>query len=308
MLNEIDLSRVDLNLLVLFEAVLAERHVGRTAARLRLTPSAVSHGLGRLRRMLNDPLFLKNPKGVVPTARASLLAAPIAEVLAGARRVIGGAGEFDPKTSVRRFVVGAPDAVAAVLVSRLIVGVRRAAPFVDLAFRNVLPPWDAAFADLDRRALDVALLPCTSAPARFAARVLFDEPFVITMRRGHTLGRAPSLERYCAAEHVLVSLLGDPSGHVDFALAKRGLSRRISLIVPTFMMALAVVGETDLVSALPRMLVRAYAKRFGVVAGRVPLAVDESPVQAFAPAVALADGGVAWLLDQLRAAVAQEAK
>ena len=70
MLNEIDLSRADLNLLVLFEAVLEERHVGRAAERLNLSASAVSHGLGRLRRLLNDPLFLRTPKGVVPTARA----------------------------------------------------------------------------------------------------------------------------------------------------------------------------------------------------------------------------------------------
>jgi DNA-binding transcriptional LysR family regulator len=74
MLNGIDLSRTDLNLLVLFEAVLEELHVGRAAERLNLSASAVSHGLGRLRRLLNDPLFLKTPKGVVPTERAKELA------------------------------------------------------------------------------------------------------------------------------------------------------------------------------------------------------------------------------------------
>ena len=96
MLNAVDLSRADLNLFVLFETVLTERHVGRAADRLNLTPSAVSHGLGRLRRLLNDPLFLKTPKGVIPTARAAQLAAPIAEVLARARSVVGAAGPFDP--------------------------------------------------------------------------------------------------------------------------------------------------------------------------------------------------------------------
>jgi DNA-binding transcriptional LysR family regulator len=82
MLNEIDLSRADLNLLVLFEEVMRERNVGRAASRLNLTASAVSHGLGRLRRLLNDPLFLRTPKGVVPTQRAEELAEPIAEILA----------------------------------------------------------------------------------------------------------------------------------------------------------------------------------------------------------------------------------
>src|SRR5919108_2458436 len=102
MLNEIDLSRTDLNLLVLFEVVLKEQHVGRAARKLNLSPSAVSHGLGRLRRLLNDPLFLRTPKGVVPTARATELAAPIADVLARIRGVMATAAPFDPSTSTRR--------------------------------------------------------------------------------------------------------------------------------------------------------------------------------------------------------------
>src|SRR5712672_9652 len=87
MLNEINLARADLNLLTLFEVILSERHVGRAALRLNLTPSAVSHGLGRLRRLLNDPLFLRTPKGVMPTARASALAEPIADLRSEERRV-----------------------------------------------------------------------------------------------------------------------------------------------------------------------------------------------------------------------------
>src|ERR671927_1845097 len=99
MLHKIDLSRADLNLLVLFEVVLDARHVGRAAERLNLTPSAVSHGLGRLRRLLSDPLFLRTPKGVVPTARAMELAAPIAEVLARVRSVLTTAEPFDATKS-----------------------------------------------------------------------------------------------------------------------------------------------------------------------------------------------------------------
>ncbi len=85
MLNEIDLSRADLNLLTLFEVVLRERHVGRAAARLNLSPSAISHGLKRLRVLLNDPLFLRTPKGLVPTARAAQLSKPVPDVPARVR-------------------------------------------------------------------------------------------------------------------------------------------------------------------------------------------------------------------------------
>ena len=100
MLHEIDLSRADLNLLVLFETVLRERHVGRAATRLHLSASAVSHGLGRLRRLLKDPVFLRTPKGVVPTARALELAAPVADVMAGARSILATSTPFDPSGKV----------------------------------------------------------------------------------------------------------------------------------------------------------------------------------------------------------------
>src|SRR5690349_3050479 len=110
MLNQIDLSRIDLNLLVLFESVLREANVGRAAAALNLSPSAVSHGLGRLRRMMNDPLFLRTPRGVVPTARAQDLAPRIAEVLQQIRSMLAAAEPFDPATSARRFRLGVGDA------------------------------------------------------------------------------------------------------------------------------------------------------------------------------------------------------
>src|SRR6266699_7343997 len=99
MLKLAHLARIDLNLLVLFQVVLDERHVGRAAGRLNLTPSAVSHGLGRLRRLLNDPLFLRTPKGVMPTARASALAEPIADLLERARNVLSSAEPFDAAKS-----------------------------------------------------------------------------------------------------------------------------------------------------------------------------------------------------------------
>src|SRR5262249_56029206 len=107
------LSRVDLNLLVLFHTVLEEGHVARAAGRLNLTPSAVSHAIGRLRHLLNDPLFLRTPKGVVPTARALELGEPVAEILARIGRVISSAVPFDPATSGRPFMISPPDPVLA---------------------------------------------------------------------------------------------------------------------------------------------------------------------------------------------------
>src|SRR5688572_30442434 len=223
MLNAIDLSRTDLNLLVLFEVVLEEGHVGRAADRLKLTPSAVSHGLGRLRRLLNDPLFLRTPKGVVPTARAIEMAQPIADILARIRGVLATAEPFDPATSKRRFTLGAPDGVSAVVLPPLLANLRRAAPNIDIGLRQLLPPpggvaperaWQPALEDLEARAIDVAIVPLRDVPARFLAQTLYEEEFVVAVRTGHSFVRDPTLDRFCAMSHLLVSLTGDPHGFV----------------------------------------------------------------------------------------------
>ena len=303
MLNKTNLARIDLNLLVLFEAVLEERHVGRAAIRLHVSPSAVSHGLGRLRRLMNDPLFLRQPKGVVPTERAKLLATPVADILDRARQVLANAEGFDPRKSVRRFVIGAPDAVTAVILPSLLEELRRDAPGIDLGVRNLVGQFQASLRELDERSLDVALLPIENIPARFVTRTLFeDEGFVIVRRAGHPIGKRLTLARYCAAPHVLISVSGDPHGMVDTILEKRGLSRRVMLTVSNFMQALAVVAESDLVAAIPRRFAARYAARYRVVVAEPPIPLMNAPVLAIAPQVATMDGGLTWLLGVLERA------
>lgn len=308
MVNRTDLSRVDLNLLVLFEVVLEERHVGRSADRLSLSSSAVSHGLGRLRRLLNDPLFMRTPKGVVPTDRAMELAGPVTDLLERARGVIATAEPFDPATSSRRFTVGAPDGVSAVVLPPLLDAVHRSAPGLDICLRQLSPTpgetsleraWRAAFTDLEAREVDIAIIPLEQVPARFHQRVLYEEDFVIVTRDGHPFGMDPTIERYCHMQHLVVSLAGDPQGFVDVALAELGRSRRVALTVPNFMFALAVVSETDLVAALPRRFVARYASHFGAVSHDPPMPLGRFRLTAVAPRAAMMDAGLRWLFDAL---------
>ena len=286
MLNEIDLSRTDLNLLVLFEVVLEERHVGRAADRLNLTPSAVSHGLGRLRRLLNDPLFLRTPKGVVPTARATELSGPVADVLARARSVISTAEPFDPATSTRRFTIGAA--------GWRVGGVAAAAARRTAQERARRRHQHASAAP------DAGGDPHPSAPGASPSpnwkRARWTSPSSrsTTFRRASIGERStrrtsssrcapdirsrkrPTLDRYCEMQHLVVSHAGDAHGFVDEILAGQGQSRRIALTVPNFMFALAVVAETDLISALPRRFAAMHAPRFGVVTVEAPLPLAAS--------------------------------
>jgi DNA-binding transcriptional LysR family regulator len=312
MLNAIDLSRADLNLFVLFEAVMDKRHVGRAAEALSLSPSAVSHGLSRLRRMLDDPLFLKTPKGVEPTDRANELAPVIADILARTRTVVSSAKPFDPTQSTRRFIIGAPDGISAVILPPLLARLGRAAPNVDIAIRQLLPKqgehepglaWRDALGELESRAMDVAIMPTADVPARFTAHALYEEDFVIAMRAKHPLARKLTLERYCAAEHLVVSETGDAFGFVDAALAKRKLARRVALTVPNFMFALATLANSDLISALPRSFVAIHGPIFGVIAKDPPdLKLPHFKLTLVAPTVALKDGGLAWLVSEIEAA------
>jgi DNA-binding transcriptional LysR family regulator len=311
MLNDIDLSRADLNLLVLFEAVMTSRHVGRAAGRLHLSPSAVSHGLGRLRAMLGDPLFLRTPKGVEPTDRATSLAPAIAGILAQVRSVVATAKPFDPATSTRRFVIGAPDGVSAVILPPLLQHLRRAAPKVGIAIRQVLPKageedpavaWRDTLTDMEARAMDAAVFPNTNAPTRFARHVLYEEDFVICMRAKHALARQLTLESYCGAQHLVVSETGDAHGFVDTALSKRRRSRRVALTVPNFMFALATLAETDLIAALPRRLVAVHARQFGVVARECPIKLPRFAIALVTPTAAMEDKGLAWLVTSLETA------
>ncbi len=308
MLNRIDLSRADLNLLYLFEVVLDERHVGRAAHRLNLTPSAVSHGLARLRSLLNDPLFVRTPKGVMPTARAMELAEPIADVLARVRSVIATAEPFDPATCKRRFTIGAPDGVSAVFLPPLLSELREQAPGIDISVRQLLPApggtspehaWRDVFADLEGGAMDIAVIPSSQMPARFHARIIYEEDFVIAMRTGHPFAENPTLEQYCRMQHLVVSFTGDTHGFVDEVLAKEGYSRRIELTVPSFMFALAVIAETDLISAMPRRFVARHAARFGVVCLEAPIPLTTFQLNAIAPKAAMMDAGIAWLFELL---------
>jgi DNA-binding transcriptional LysR family regulator len=303
MVNETNLSRIDLNLLVLFATVMKERHVGRAAERLNLSPSAVSHGLKRLRRLLNDPLFLRTPKGMVPTTRATELGEPVSDILARIGHIVSTAEAFDPSTSRRRFTIGAPDGVSAVLLPPLLDELQLSAPGIDLATRQLLPPnrtrglqtaWEPVLDELEAGTLDLAIVPLQSVPARFTRATLYEESFVIVTRAGHGYPKDPSLDQYCDMQHIVVSLTGDSHGMFDDYLTALGRSRRVAVTVSNFMQAMLMLSGTDFVTAVPRRLAETYAGRLYLEIAEIPLARPPDQILAVATKAAMMDRGVAW--------------
>jgi DNA-binding transcriptional LysR family regulator len=156
-----------------------------------------------------------------------------------------------------------------------------------------MPP--DALADLDARAADIVVQPINDVPPRFTSAVLYEESFVIAMRKGHPLGPRPSLKRYAAAGPVLMSPAGDPYGNMDVELKAHGLTRRVAVTAPNFLCALEIVCETDLIAAVPRRQAEAYAARIPIDFARPPLPLGRANIRVIAAKAAMADEGVAWL-------------
>ena len=308
MLNHAQLARTDINLLLLFDLLFEERNAGRAAARLNLSPSAISHSLRRLRTLLDDPLFLPTAKGMVPTERAEVLAPTIRDIVERVQSVVSNARGFDAATAVRRFRIGAPDGAVSVIVPRLVRQLERIAPGVDLSILHLLPrpgsiepleAWRDAHAEIEAGRLALAILPHPAGEARFHSAKLYFEDFVIVTRRGHPLGDAPSLDAFAAARHVLVSATGDSWGFVDRKLAGHGLERRIALTVPSFFMAVSAIASSDLVGALPRQFARHAHRSFDIAIAEPPLDLLSSDLHGVVSRAALLDHGIAWLLEQV---------
>jgi DNA-binding transcriptional LysR family regulator len=301
-MHKIDLKNCDLNLLVVFEALLRERHVGRAAEALFLSQSATSHALGRLREMLGDPLFVRHPKGIEPTARAQALAAPIAELLKQARTIVAPQAAFDPAKLDRSFTLGATDYAVFVVIAPLLSRLQVRAPKLDLRVLPVDQPGVAGA--FDRGAIDFALGSFPDPPHRIEALPLFEERFVGVVRRGHPRlkrGRM-SLDDFVATPHALVSLSGDAHGRVDEALGSIGLKRRVAMTVAHFLALPFVVAASDMVGVLAERVAVRMADTTGIALFPLPLDLPKWTVHLLRPRQLRESPEIVWFSELTRGA------
>jgi DNA-binding transcriptional LysR family regulator len=267
----IDIRHLDLNLLRALDALLAERHVSRAAARLHLSQPATSSLLARLRDAFNDPLLVRTGRDLAVTPRAQALAPRVRAVLEDIEGLLSEGSRFDPPTARRRFVVAATDYVQALLADWLSHRLPVLAPGVDLAL--VAP--DSARIERQQAdgEIDLAVLNLARAPGALHSRTVLTERFVVIARKKHPKVRRPlSLERFCALEHVLVSPRGGHFvGPTDEELAARGLSRRVRLSVQGFLTVPALVAQSDLIAVYPERLARLVAAQLMVLEAPLPL-------------------------------------
>lgn len=244
------LASIDLNLLVVFDAVMRERSTTRAGKRLSLSQPAVSHALGRLRHMLKDELFVRGPLGMVPTPRAEQLAAPVRAAIDGLQEALE-PDEFDPGTATQSFNIAVDNYAAIVLVAPIVANVGKFAPGVRLDFR---PSGTLNVLDLlDRSELHFSVGASDLKAERFSRTRLLQDEFVAVMRRDHPLSKGDPISSEALATTRQLEISSAQFGGETMGTESPSLrpKRQIGIRAP-ILSAARILATADYVCVLPR--------------------------------------------------------
>ena len=295
------MSTPDLNLLVTLDVLLAEGSVARAARRLRLSPSAMSRGLARLRETMGDPLLVRAGRGLVPTPRALELRERVNHLVQDAEAVLRPVETLDLKRLVRTFTLRTSEGFVESFGPDLILRVGAEAPGVQLRF---VPKPDKDSASLRDGTVDLetGVVGKTTGP-EVRAQALFHDRFIGAMRAGHPLGQGEMTpSRYAAGRHVLVARRRLDKGPIDEALQAFGLERKIVTIVGGFSTALALARASDLIATVPER--HTGTLRAGMQSFPLPIPVPEITISLLWHPRLDADPAHRWLRGCVRDACA----
>lgn len=300
---------LDLNLLRVFNEIMTERSLTKAASKLALTQPAVSNALRRLRETLGDDLLRRNGQGLEPTPRALALWPTVQQALQTLQETLAPGG-FVPAEANTTFVLAMADATAAELIPGLVQVLDHEAPGVTIRVVPLTTRDPRRLLDEEAADLAVGYFPAVlaglTAQAQAGETVPFDHQrlylsrYVCVMRKDHPLAREElTLERYCAARHLLVSFSGRPYGFIDEALAGLGRRRHIVLTVNQFFTAGRVVAGSDLLTVLPRHFVNVTGIADQLVLRELPFNVPAVHVDALWHRRLQHSGAHAWLREVL---------
>jgi DNA-binding transcriptional LysR family regulator len=287
-----NLTSLDLNLLVALDALLLEANVSRAAMRIGLSQPAASHALQRLRDVLGDPLLVRVGARMELTPRAQALRGPLAQALDQVRGLFI-PDDFDALSSERRFRLMMPDLAVELLVPPLMEKMATLAPNIQFD----IVPWrgPAIFTAEFARTIDL-VISIGNAFKGFHRQLLYTDRDALAVRRGHAIGaRLKRRDAFLNARHVAVIIRGQNEDLIDGWLRSKGIERRVALVVPGYIEALHVAARTDLVAFVPQRLIRALSKQLSLVSVTPPLdsGIDEQFM--FYPTRAQMDPGSIWL-------------
>lgn len=301
----LDLTRFDLNLLVVLEALWIERHVGRAAARLHLSQSATSHALSRLRIAFADQLFIRNPRGIAPTPLAVEVMPRVAEVLESVRLIASPRGSFDPGHLQAKLWVAATDHAILTVIAPALAKIQAAAPDLVLGLRPA--DVESALRMLDSGELDIVLGAGSFAqiPQRFDCQRVHQERFIGIARKGHPAlvqrGKKwhMGLDDFVRLPHILVSPRGDTRGVVDAALESLGRARKVGVACPSFLAVPFMVGASQSIAVVAERVALRMQETAQLAVFELPLALPTWEVWVIRAQGRVTEPAIEWLTNML---------
>ena len=290
-----DISKLDLNLLVVFHHLLIQKRVSNVARVLGMSQPAVSSALGRLRGHLGDELFLRTQGGMEPTPYALLLAEPVALALDGLQQALNVRAAFDPATSARSFTLAMTDVGEMYFLPVLMDALTRSAPSVTVQVVSVTQA--SLKEDMSTGRIDLAMGLLPQLQAGFFQQALFRQKYICLMRHLHPLAAKNKLDlvAFMQAEHVRIVAAGTGHGRVDVALERQKLRRHFRLTVPHYVALGDVLSHSDLIATVPERFADRTLTPFDLVKRDLPIEVDESAIHQFWHGRVHRDPGHQWL-------------
>ncbi|MFC5478533.1 LysR family transcriptional regulator [Massilia suwonensis] len=285
---------VDLNLLAVFQEVYRERQISSAARRLNLSQSAVSNALSRLRRLFGDELFVRTGQGMQPTPFAESLAEPVGSALAQVALALNRRSGFDPASSARRFTIAMTDVGEVHFMPALIERCRALAPQVQLSSRRAGSI--ALKEEMESGRVDLAIGPFEDISEALYQRLLFRQPYVSMVRRGHPLTEGKvDLARFAAAEHLFVDSSESPYDRINQLLEKAGIGASTRFRVPHFTAVPYIIQSSELVVTVPQKLAERAGPPFGLAWITPPLNLPQLQTNMFWHRRYNQDPGNQWL-------------
>lgn len=271
-----NLASLDLNLLLVFDAVMNERNATRAGERIGMSQPAVSNALNRLRYVMRDELFLRGPDGMRPTARALELEVPVRRALSEIEQALDPV-VFDPATASRTFTVATTDYASLTLLPYVARYLMEEAPGINL---HTIPIEGRLYEKLDAQEVQYGLTALGEVPGRFGREDIGTDHFVCLMRNSHPLARYSEIpiDEFAAARHLLVTPRGDANGFVDDYLRNEGLSRQIAMTVNGFGSVPMIIEASDLIVSIPSTMAEKCCEFFDLKVLPCPVPKPEGVV------------------------------
>lgn len=293
-MREVHLAGLDLNLLPALHALLERRNVSQAAKDVGLSQPAMSRALARLREVLGDPLLVRIPGGgYALSPRGQQLSLQLATALDHVKSVFRAPG-FDPANTQRTIRIAGIDTHTLLLAPPLMARLAKEAPGISIRFENYSPN---IVERVETGQIDLAFATSTTPlPPGSGSETYAHDRLALVLRRGHPLAKRKwTIEDYGRVSHVGISIFGDSGSELDAQLAKFGVKRRMALVTPHFIAALAAVSQTDMATTLSRVFASRFADQFGLILKEPPVPNVTLDLTMVWSNVRAADPALAWL-------------